>query len=182
MSLLVLAALTTLVCAYGGGGYGGGGGGSGGYGGGGGYGSIPLAVRSYHNIRSYDVPSSGYSKPVYVDVNANAVPVYMNFRSKSSYLHVNQQHEGQKGSYQESYSQDEPHVLKHTVKKPVYQEVNEIITPRRRITQEIQPVQEEIETLVARKSYGGGHGGGYGGGMGGGYGGGMGGGYGGGGY
>ena len=73
---------------------------------------------------------------------------------------------------------DEPHVLKHTVKKPVYQEVNEIITPYRRITQEIKPVQEEIETLVARKSYGGG--GGYGGGMGGGYGGGMGGGYGGG--
>lgn len=61
---MVLAVLTTLVCAYGGGGYGGGGGG--GYGGGG-YGSIPLAVRSYHNIRSYDVPSSGYSKPVYVD-------------------------------------------------------------------------------------------------------------------
>ncbi|KAH9493662.1 hypothetical protein DERF_014401, partial [Dermatophagoides farinae] len=170
--LLVIAALATLAHSYGYGGMGGG------YGGGGGYGAIPLAVRSYHNIRSYDVPSYGYSKPVYVDVDANAVPIYMNFRSKSSYLHVNQQHEGQKGSYQESYSQDEPHVLKHTVKKPVYQEVNEIITPYRRITQEIKPVQEEIETLVARKSYGGG--GGYGGGMGGGYGGGMGGGYGGG--
>ena len=123
----------------------------------------------------------------------------MNFRSKSSYLKLNQQHEGQKGSYQESYSQgmcifcllnnliirrmltekcpffstDEPHYLKHTVKKPVYQEVNEVITPYRKIRQEIRPVQEEIETMVARKAYGGGgYGGGYGGGMGGGYGGG----------
>ncbi|OTF74681.1 hypothetical protein BLA29_013481 [Euroglyphus maynei] len=77
------------------------GGGGGGYG----HGSIPLAVRSYHNVRSYDVPSYGYSKPVYVDVDAHAVPIYMNFRSKSSYLHVNQQHENQHGSNQESYSQ-----------------------------------------------------------------------------
>ena len=47
----------------GGGGYGGGGGGGGGYGGG----PIPLAVRSNHNIRTYDVPSYGSSKPVYVN-------------------------------------------------------------------------------------------------------------------
>ncbi|XP_075680212.1 uncharacterized protein LOC113796580 [Dermatophagoides pteronyssinus] len=166
--LIVLVALVALVHGYGGG-YGGGGGGYGG----GGYGSIPLAVRSYHNIRTYDVPSYGYSKPVYVDVDSSAIPIYMNFRSKSSYLKLNQQHEGQKGSYQESYSQDEPHYLKHTVKKPVYQEVNEVITPYRKIRQEIRPVQEEIETMVARKAYGGGgYGGGYGGGMGGGYGGG----------
>ncbi|OTF82081.1 hypothetical protein BLA29_014808, partial [Euroglyphus maynei] len=61
-----------------------------------------------------------------------------------------------KTKFHESHSQDEPHVLKHTVKKPVYQEVHEVILPRRQITQEIKPVLEDIQTLVARKSYGGG--------------------------
>ena len=56
---------------------------------------------------------------------------------------------------------DEPHVLKHTVKKPVYQEVNEIITPYRKITQEVKPVQEDIQTIIARMSGGSNMGGGY---------------------
>ena len=53
------------------------------------------------------------------------------------------------------------------MKKPIYQEVREVISPYRKITQEIKPVQEEIMTIVARdqsgKSYGGGAGAGYGG-------------------
>ena len=78
------------------------------------------------------------------------------------------------------------------MKKPIIQEVHEVITPFRKITQEIQPVQEEIQTIVARGTggglqVGGGGGGlGLGGGLGGGYGGGSksggGGGYGGGGF
>jgi len=90
-------------------------------------------------------------------------------------LNVQQYHQGAQGSNQETQSEDEPHYLKHTVKKPIYQEVREVISPYRKITQEIKPVQEEIQTIVARgqaKSYGGSAGGyGMGGGMGGGYGG-----------
>lgn len=52
-----------------------------------------------------------------------------------------------------SNGSDEPHYLKHYVKKPIYQEVHEIITPYRKITQKIEPVHEEIETLVAKKSH-----------------------------
>lgn len=133
------------------------------YGLGGGYGyghSIPLAVYSNHHVNAYDVPSYGYVKPVYVHVGAQEIPVYMNFESKSSRLYPSQHHIGQPGSYQESYSEDGAHVLKHLVKKPVYQEVREVITPYRKIVQEIKPVHEEIQTLVARKAYG--HGGGYG--------------------
>jgi len=119
-------------------------------------------------------------QPTTIEVGANSVPLNILFRSASSNLNVQQYHEGAKGGYQESQSEDEPHILKHTVKKPIYQEVREVISPYRKITQEIKPVQEEIQTIVARgtgKSYGGG-GGGYGGGMGGG----LGGGYGGGGF
>lgn len=106
-------------------------------------------------------------------VGAQAIPVNMIFRSASSNLNVQQMHEGAAGSQQESQSEDEPHYLKHTVKKPILQEVYEVITPYRKITQEIKPVQEDIQTIIARMSGGGG---GYGGGMGGGgggYGGGM---------
>ena len=63
-----------------------------------------------------------------------------------------QAHDGAQGSIQESQSEDEPHVLKHSVSKPIIQEVREVITPSRKIVQEIQPVQEEILTIVAREN------------------------------
>lgn len=49
---------------------------------------------------------------------------------------------------------DEPHVLKHLVTKPIYQEVQEIISPHRRIVQKVEPVKEEIQTIVARGHHG----------------------------
>ena len=156
------------------GGYGGGMGMGGGYGGmGGGYGAVPLAIKSRHNVQYYDVPSSGYVKPTTVEIGATHIPLNMIFRSASSNLNVKQYHQGTMGSVQESYSQDEPHLLRHTVKKPVYQEIREVISPYRKITQEIRPVQEEINTIVARgtKGYGGGYGAGAGMAMAGGYGG-----------
>lgn len=163
----LLSTLVVLGQAYGGGyggGFGGGlggGFGGGGYGGGGyGGGVIPAAIQSRHNVQYYDVPSSGYAKPVTVEVGANSVPLNVLFRSASSALNVQQYHQGAKGGYQETQSQDEAHVLKHTVKKPIYQEVREVISPYRKITQEILPVQEEIQTQVARATGGGSSGGG----------------------
>lgn len=177
---LVILASVALAHGYGsmGGGYGGGGGysmGGGGYGGGGGgsgYGGgvIPAAILSRHNVQYYDVPSTGYIQPTTIEVGANHIPLNLLFRSASSNLNVQQVHMGAKGSYQQSQSEDEPHILKHSVTKPIYQEVREVVMPYRKITQEIRPVQEEIQTLVARNA-GGGYGGG---GMGGGYGGGAG--------
>ena len=98
-------------------------------------GPISASIRSRHNVQYYDVPSSGYAKPTSIEVKANAAPLNILFRSASSYLNVEQRHEGAPGSNQESDSEDEPHILKHTVKKPVYQEVREIISPYRKITQ-----------------------------------------------
>lgn len=56
-------------------------------------------------------------------------------------MHVDQQHYGAKGGYKESHSQDEPHYLKHTVTKPIYQEVKEVISPYRKVTQVVEPVK-----------------------------------------
>ena len=151
-------------------------GGLGGIGYGGGYGghAVPAAVISHHKVHHYDVPSVGHIIPTTIDVPANILPVNFIFRSASSLVNVAHKHEGAKGSYKETYSQDEPHVLKHTVTKPIIQEVKEIISPFRRIVQKVEPVREEIQTLVARGvGHGYGIGGGYGGGigLGGGYGG-----------
>jgi len=138
---------------YGGGfgGYGLGGGLGGGYGGGYGHGAVvPAAVISHHNIKHYDVHSQGHIYPVSIDVPANVLPLNFVFRSASSLVNVQHKHEGAHGSFKETHSQDEPHVLKHTVTKPIIQEVREVISPFRRIQQTVEPVREEIQTLVAR--------------------------------
>jgi len=146
-----------------GGGFGGGMGG--GYGGGYGHGHVvPAAVISHHKIKHYDVHSSGHIYPTTIDVPANVIPVNFVFRSASSLVNVQHKHEGAHGSYKQTHSQDEPHVLKHTVTKPIIQEVKEIISPFRKIVQTVEPVHEEIKTYVARGVHHGGHyGGGYGG-------------------
>ncbi|KAH9393290.1 hypothetical protein TYRP_021980 [Tyrophagus putrescentiae] len=193
MKFLIISALIAVAAAYGGGGgrsSGGGYGGGmsrssgGGYGGGSGRGGsggrgggegqvIPAAIQSRHQIEFRDVPSTGEVSPTTIEVGAGQIPLNILFRSASSNLNIQQSHEGAGGSNQETSSEDEPHVLKHSVTKPIIQEVREIITPSRKI--EIQPVQEEILTIVAKGDNNrnqGGSSGGFGG-MGGGFGGGK---------
>ena len=161
----------------GGGGYGGMAGGRGGYGAGAGIGggfgagvgmgvgggagagageAVQAAIISRHNIEYRNVPSSGMANPVTVEVGSSPIPVNFLFRSSSSNLNVQQQHEGSQGSTQQSSSEDEPHRLIHEVTKPIIQEVREVISPFRRIVQEINPVQEDIQTIVSRDQGGGG--------------------------
>ena len=117
---VLLSALVSLATASGYGGYSGGMGLSGGLGGGlgysgglglgmgGGYGlagglgagigygghAVPAAVISHHNVQHYDVPSTGYIHPTTIDVPANYLPVNFIFRSASSHINVQHQHEG----------------------------------------------------------------------------------------
>ncbi|KAH7644390.1 hypothetical protein HUG17_6752 [Dermatophagoides farinae] len=111
---------------------------------------VTAAVQSRHHVQYYDVPTTRQITPITIDVGANVIPVNMIFRSASSQLNVEQNHLNQGGSVQETASQDEPHILRHSVQKPILQEIREVIIPMRRIQQEIQPVQEEVSTLVAR--------------------------------
>lgn len=111
---------------------------------------IPAAIHTVHNIEFRDVPSTGSFNPATIEVGAQSIPLMILFRSSSSTLNIQQAHDGAQGSTQESSSEDEPHRLVHSVTKPIIQEVHEVITPFRKITQEIQPVQEEIQTIVAR--------------------------------
>ena len=96
---------------------------------------IPAAIQSRHAVATYDVPTTGYRQPVTIDVPANVGMMNFLFRSASSKINVAAKHEGAKGSIKETVSQDEPHILKHTVTKPIMQEVKEIVSPYRKIVQ-----------------------------------------------
>ena len=122
---------------------------------GGGGGIVPAAIISRHRIDYRDVPSQGSVAPTTIEVGSSSVPLNILFRSSSSNINVQQAHEGAGGTSQQSSSVDEPHHLFHEVSKPIIQEVREVISPYRRIIQEINPVQEDIQTIVARGTGGG---------------------------
>lgn len=112
---------------------------------------VSLAVRSTQNIQYYDIPSvQTAAQPYQVMVESQSVPMTMMFRTYSSPMNVRHQHVTSQGSVQETHSQDEPHVLRHTIHKPILQEIREVIAPMRTIRQEVRPVEENIQTLVAR--------------------------------
>lgn len=111
---------------------------------------VQAAIQTRHQVQYLDVPIVSDINPTTIEVGASPLPVTILFRSSSSRLNVQQVHDSAQGSVQETSSEDEPHRLLHSVTKPIIQEVHEVITPFRKITQEIQPVQEEILTVVPR--------------------------------
>lgn len=117
-------------------------------------GLIPAAIQSRRTVQFYDVPTVlAAPAPLSIDVPANQQPINFLFRSASSPLNLESVHQALAGSYDETSSQDEPSVRVHTVTRPVVQKVNEIIAPYRQVTQQVQPVQEEVQALVARGIY-----------------------------
>lgn len=91
------------------------------------------------------------------------MPLTLRFNSHSSHINAIQKHFSQPGQVQKQNSIDEPDLLIQNIKKPVIQEVREVIAPYRHRTQEVRPVRERIETLIAKGQdnvYGGHSGGG----------------------
>ncbi|CAG2173785.1 unnamed protein product [Oppiella nova] len=115
-------------------------------------GPVTAAIETRRTHQVVDVPTSqDVIQPSTLIVEPNILPVNIEFRSQSSPVNVNQVHiPGRPGEHQATRSEEEPDRLLHEVVKPVIQEVRETIVPFRRITQEILPVQEEVQTVVAR--------------------------------
>lgn len=111
-------------------------------------------IQSLRSLEVNNVQDSyDNSEPQVIDIPPSAMPIVINFRTSASQIQIHQSHEASEPKeVQETSSQDEPHFLKHSVTKPVIQEVHEIIMPYRRIIQEIRPVEEEIKTIVSRSS------------------------------
>ena len=95
-----------------------------------GYQSMPVqaAVKSTHTVEYRDVPTEPLNiEPQTILVEAMNIPLNILFQSKSSQLNLKSEHTPSKGSTQETQSEDEPHVLKHTVTKPILQTVSAIL-------------------------------------------------------
>ena len=114
--------------------------------------TIPLAIQSSRTVKYIEIPAQ-YSaeQPLNIAVPAAIQPINILLRSQSSPLNIENIHQASRGSYKETSSEDTPDVRVHTVTRPVYQEVREVITPYRKVQQQIQPVQEVSETYVARR-------------------------------
>jgi len=160
------------------------------YGGGGGHyesdHSVNAAVKSQHSVSTFPVASTqDAGKTPVVDIVSNPLPLTLRFQSHSTQINAIQKHFGNPGQVQKSSSIDEPDLLIQNIKKPIIQEIHEVITPSKYSTQTtriyslitvlpspvrrrktiLNPVQEKSETLIAKsENYGGGHG--YGGGQG----------------
>lgn len=114
-------------------------------------GPIVAAVNSNHKLSMYDVPSTfSAMAPLNIEVPSSSPTVNFLMKSRSSNINVESLHEGQAGTLKETASEDQPHINRHTVHRPIVQEVREIISPYRRIEQKINPVQEQMETIVPR--------------------------------
>ena len=85
-----------------------------------------------------------------VEINSGPLPIMIRFNSHSSHINAIQKHYGQLGTVQKASHIDEPDLLIQHIKKPVIQEVREIIQPFRQRTQEVRPVSEKVETIIAQ--------------------------------
>ncbi|KAF7495989.1 hypothetical protein SSS_09611 [Sarcoptes scabiei] len=113
---------------------------------------IQAAVQTKHTVemKPVEIPFEDI-EPQVIEVEGGALPLEIHFKSSSSRIRVHQTHQAAgAGEVEQTSSEEEPHRLIHEVKKPIIQEVREIITPYRKVVQEIQPVMEEIHTIVAK--------------------------------
>ena len=109
-------------------------------------------------MKDVDIPSEPIN-PQTISEGSQGVPITFVFNSASTPIKLVQQHQGSAPQTQETESEDEPDRLKHTVTKPIIQDVREIIIPYRRVTQQVKPVVEEIKTIIARGEANGNNGG-----------------------
>ena len=113
--------------------------------------SVDVAVKSFQTIQTYPVQSIRLSSKIpVVEINSGSLPIMIRFNSHSSQINAVQKHFGQLGTVQKASHIDEPDLLIQQIKKPVIQEVREIIQPFRQRTQEVRPVSEKVETIIAQ--------------------------------
>lgn len=115
---------------------------------------IKAAVNTRRTLNVKDIHIESYApkKPTMIEVKSEAPKFMIHFNSASSKVNIFHEHRpAEPKSVKETFSEDEPHILKTEVVKPIIQEIHEVITPYRRVVQEIKPVEEIIQTLVSRR-------------------------------
>lgn len=114
---------------------------------------VQAAVHTKHSFEERPV-SYPYEEiePQIIEVEGGGAPLEIHFKSSSSRIKVRQSHEPSTPAEVEmTQSEEEPHRLIHTVNKAIISEIRENIFPHRRVIQMINPVEESIHTIVAKK-------------------------------
>jgi len=118
------------------------------------YGSerIPAAIKSTRTVELQPVSlPQDPILPQILEVAPLELPIQIIYNSKSSPVLVQQNHiPGAPGQVERTSSKEEPHVVIHEVLRPVIQELREVITPYRRVVQEIAPVVETVNTIISK--------------------------------
>lgn len=114
--------------------------------------TVNVAVLSKHSLKTTPVVvDADPLEPQIIEVQGGDLPVEIHFKSSTSSVKVHQSHtvshpvEPKYEQYEET-----PERLVTKIHKPVIQEVREIIMPYRKVLQEINPVREEIHTVVTQ--------------------------------
>ena len=87
---------------------------------------VQAAVQTKHSVRyvNVDIPREE-QEPQIIEVGSIPLPLIMRFNSASSRIRVHQNHiKNGPSETQETHSEDSPHILKHSVTKPIIQEVS----------------------------------------------------------
>lgn len=97
---------------------------------------------------------NGFPQARIIEVAPRERPLQIHFKSPSNKIKVIQIpiKREQKLEPIIEHTEDEPRKFFHQIKKPIIQEVHEIIMPYRKVIQEIQPVVEQIHTVVSSAS------------------------------
>ena len=113
---------------------------------------IPAAIETRYSldVRPFQINNHHPIQPQVVRVDGTQLSFIFKFKSSSSNINVIHKHDSAKApAVQQSNSVDEPHILSHTVNRPIIQEIRELISPYRRVIQQIEPVQQHVQTIVA---------------------------------
>ncbi|KAF7492434.1 hypothetical protein SSS_02658 [Sarcoptes scabiei] len=91
-------------------------------------------------------------EPQIIEITGYDQPIEIHFKSATSRIYVKQTHESLPSDSRTEYEhrEEEPKRLVSNIRKPIIQEVHEIISPYRKVLQEIRPVMEEIHTIVSQ--------------------------------
>lgn len=88
-----------------------------------------LAIQRQSRVDFVPVQSNaGPAEPTTLFIDAESSPVNLVVRSVSHGVNLDVQHIAAKGTFRETASEDEPSRHVHTIRKPVIQEVHEVIT------------------------------------------------------
>lgn len=116
----------------------------------GGLGALPILRTQKVDFVNVPQQIQAPAEPANLLVDSHMNPISLVYRSFGAPINIIQKHIPSQPTFKQSQTEEEPHRHLHVIKKPVIQEVREIIVPQRLVRQEILPVHEEIQTIVAK--------------------------------